>query len=159
MNDPTLWAMDYLTNHPKLHHHPNQNIQQKDNQQQQTPGWDVFINLSGDTLPVITATRISQLFHPHHGPLGNTNFVTSASCVTGLLPTSIYTFPKHSMKRAHYFQRSIPKTLSYIDPTSGQWVKDVETPIHFGSQWMALTYEFVSYAVRSLTIRIDLAMC
>ena len=138
MNDPTIWAMDYLTHHNKL------------NRQSSTSSWDVFVNLSGDTLPVISASRISQLFHPQNGPLGNTNFVTSASCVTGLLPTSIYDFPKHTMKRGHYFQHNIPKTLSYIDDKTGQWMNDVHTPIYFGSQWMALTHDFVEYVIRSM---------
>ena len=133
MNDPTIWAMDYLTHHTKV-----------------GSSWDVFINLSGDTLPVITAQRISQLFEPSSGPLGNTNFVTSYSCATGLLPTSIYHFPKGTMKRSHYFQHNIPKTLSYIDDTTGQWKEDVETPIYFGSQWMALTHDFVEYVIRSM---------
>jgi hypothetical protein len=139
MNDPTIWGLEYLVHHSKFNHHSSQ---------QKRP-WDVFINLSGDTLPVITGQRISQLFEPNDGPLGNTNFVTSASCVTGLLPTSIYHFPKHWMKRAHYFQKEIPKTLSYIDET-GEWREDVEIPIYFGSQWMALTYDFVSHVVRSM---------
>mmetsp|Transcript_1095 Transcript_1095/g.2287 ORF Transcript_1095/g.2287 Transcript_1095/m.2287 type:complete len:495 (+) Transcript_1095:83-1567(+) len=138
MNDPTLWAMNYLTNHPKL------------NGQHGSQSWDVFVNLSGDTLPVITAERISQLFEPQNGPLGNTNFVTSASCVTGLLPTSIYDFPKHSMKRGHYFQKNIPTTLSYVDSATGKWREDVNTPIYFGSQWMALTHDFVEYVIRSM---------
>lgn len=148
MNDPTTWAMDYLTHHPRLHRQQQQQKQQQD--ESLPPSWDVFVNLSGDTLPVITAERISQLFEPERGPLGNTNFVTSASCVTGLLPTSIYDFPKHSMKRAHYFQKNIPKTLSYIDTVTGRWRSDVETPIYFGSQWMALTHDFVEYVIRSM---------
>jgi hypothetical protein len=138
MNDPTLWAMEYLTYHRIL------------NRARGSQSWDVFVNLSGDTLPVVTAARISQLFDPEHGPLGNTNFVTSASCATGLIPTSIFTFPKHTMKRTHYFQKNIPKTLSYLDLVTGEWQEDVETPIYFGSQWMALTHDFVEYVVRSM---------
>ena len=139
MNDPTIWAMDYL-----LHHRfYNTNTQPEEKK------WDVFINLSGDTLPVVTGHRISQLF-ASQGPLGNTNFVTSSSCVTGLLPTSIYHFPEHWMKRAHYFQHEIPKQLTYVDMISGEWKQDVDMTIHFGSQWMALTYEFVQYVIRSM---------
>ena len=138
MNDPTLWAMEYLTYH-------------RSQKQQSSSAWDVFVNLSGDTLPVITAHRISQLFHPTSGPLGSTNFVTSSSCLTGLVPTSIFTFPKHSMKRSHYFQHNIPKTLSFVDHITGQWKDNVSTPIYFGSQWMALTSEFVTYAIRSMS--------
>ncbi|KAL7535969.1 hypothetical protein ACHAXR_006838 [Thalassiosira sp. AJA248-18] len=140
MNDPTLWAMDYLTHHTIL------NRQQNGSQET----WDVFVNLSGDTLPVITAERISQLFEPKNGPLGSTNFVTSASCVTGLVPTSIFDFPKHTMKRSHYFQHDIPKTLSYLDFVTGKWKNDAETTIYFGSQWMALTHDFVEYVIRSM---------
>jgi hypothetical protein len=139
MNDPTLWAMEYLTHHRIL------------NRARGSQSWDVFINLSGDTLPVVTAARVSQLFDPKHGPLGNTNFVTSKSCVTGLLPTSIFDFPEHTMKRSHYFQKNIPKTLSYLDLVTGEWQEDVKTPIYFGSQWMALTRDFVEYVVRSMS--------
>mmetsp|Transcript_49555 Transcript_49555/g.105305 ORF Transcript_49555/g.105305 Transcript_49555/m.105305 type:complete len:492 (+) Transcript_49555:128-1603(+) len=138
MNDPTLWAMDYLVHHTKL------------TRQQGARSWDVFVNLSGDTLPVVTAERISQFFEPENGPLGNTNFVTSASCVTGMVPTSIFDFPEQTMKRGHYFQHNIPKTLSYVDPATGEWKEDAETPIYFGSQWMALTHQFVEYVIRSM---------
>ena len=134
MNDPTLWAFEYLSHHRQLG----------------PQSWDVFINLSGDTLPVVTAARISQLFEPRNGPLGNTNFVTSASCVTGLVPTSIFDFPEHTMKRAHYFQHNIPKTLSYVDSVTGKWRENVETTIYFGSQWMALTHDFVEHVIRSM---------
>jgi hypothetical protein len=146
MNEPTLWAMEYLLYHPQFRR--NQfHLGDDDN----TPAWDVFVNLSGDTLPVISAQRISQLFNPIDGPLGNTNFVTSNSCVTGLIPTSIFDFPKGSMKRSHYFQHGIPKTLSYVDTLSGEWKINVETTMYFGSQWMALTHDFVSYAIRSMS--------
>ena len=131
MNDPTLWGMDYLLHHSKL----QQN-------------WDVFINCSGDTLPVIPSHRISELFSSQGGPLGNTNFVTSSSCVTGLHPTSIYHFPEHWMKRAHYVQHMIPPTLTYQE--DGEWFHDAPITIHFGSQWMALTHDFVEYIIRSM---------
>lgn len=133
MNDPTLWGMDYLLHHAKFH-----NPQSK---------WEVFINLSGDTFPVVTSHRISELFSKE-AALGGANFVTSSSCVTGLHPTSIYHFSKHWMKRAHYFQHDIPKTLTYEE--DGEWKKDVEITIYFGSQWMALQHEFVEYVIRSM---------
>ena len=129
MNDPTLWGMDYLLHHSAFHNKK----------------WDVFVNLSGDTLPIVTSSRISELFA---GPLDNTNFVTSSSCVTGLHPTSIYHFPEHWMKRAHYFQHDIPKSLSYQQ--DGIWRQDAKVTIYFGSQWMALRYDFVEYVVRSM---------
>lgn len=147
MNEPTLWAMEYLLYHPQFH---TLNTSSKTKTTIQ-PSWDVFVNLSGDTLPVISAQRISQLFNPVDGPLGNTNFVTSQSCATGLVPTSIYHFPKGTMKRGHYFQHDIPKKLTYLDTTTGTWKNDVETPIYFGSQWMALTHEFVQYTIRSMS--------
>jgi hypothetical protein len=133
MNDPTLWGMDYLLHHSKFH--------------DPRARWDVFINLSGDTLPVVTSHRISELF-ASQGPLGRTNFVTSSSCVTGLHPTSIYHFPEHWMKRAHYFQHEIPKTLTFQQ--DGEWRHDAEITIYFGSQWMALQHDFVEYVIRSM---------
>jgi len=154
MNDPTLWAMEYLTHHRLLNNNSNRRVaQQRDSSQSSyssSSSWDVFINLSGDTRPVITAHRISQLFHPTNGPLGNTNFVTGNECVTGLLPTSIYDFPQHTMKRSHYFQKHIPKTITYLDLNTGVWQSDIQLPIYFGSQWMSLTNEFVTYVIRSM---------
>ena len=138
MNDPTLWAMDYLTYYPKLR------LNKEDK------GWDVFINLSGDTLPVVSAQRIAQLFEPRKGPLGNTNFVTSKSCATGLLPTSIFEFPEGTMKRSHYFNSRMPKKLSYLDLHTGEWKQDEPTAVYFGSQWMAITPDFVEFVVCSL---------
>ncbi len=55
------------------------------------------------------------------------------------------------MKRSHYFQRDIPQRLSYVDTLTGERRRNVETPIYFGSQWMALTYEFVHYVIRSMS--------
>ena len=133
MNDPTLWGMDYL-----LHHGRFRDARHR---------WDVFINLSGDTLPVVTSHRISELFATESA-LGGVNFVTSSSCVTGLHPTSIYHFPEHWMKRAHYIQHGIPKTLTYQE--NEQWNRDAPITIYFGSQWMALQHEFVEYIVRSM---------
>ena len=52
--------------------------------------WDVYINLSGDTLPVYTQKKIASLFS---GPLQDMNFVTSEACETGLRPTPITYFP------------------------------------------------------------------
>ena len=82
MNDPTLWAMGRL-----LHRTPRWE-------------WDAFANLSGDALPVVSAHRISRLF-AECSPLGNTNFVTSSSCLSGLVPTSVSALPEGLMKRAH----------------------------------------------------------
>jgi hypothetical protein len=65
MNDPTLWAMEYITHHRLLNNNNNNNnrrttAQQSDSSQSSSSSsWDVFINLSGDTRPVITANRIS----------------------------------------------------------------------------------------------------
>lgn len=55
MNLPTLWAMEKAV-------------------KQYKGRWDVFINLSGDTLPVYTPDRIARLIS---GPLAGFNFVTS----------------------------------------------------------------------------------
>ncbi|KAL7494451.1 hypothetical protein ACHAWT_003144 [Skeletonema menzelii] len=155
MNQPTIWGMEYLLYHPQFQRNTNKlrlgKTMSSENPSSLPPPWDVFVNLSGDTLPVISAQRISQLFNTIDGPLGNTNFVTSSSCATGLIPTSIFDFPKGTMKRSHYFQHGIPKRHSYVDTLSGEWKINVETPIYFGSQWMALTHDFVNYVIRSLS--------
>lgn len=70
--------------------------------------WDVYINLSADSLPVYTPQTLSRLFDPNpstplnHGPLYGINFVTASSCPTGLRPTNIHDFPERWHKRAHY---------------------------------------------------------
>lgn len=101
MNLPTLWAMEIAL---------SSEYQSK---------WDVFINLSGDTLPVYTPDRISKLFG---GPFRGLNFVTSSACETGLHPTPITYFPKHWHKRKHYSHRP-PANLQYVEQKSGGIVK------------------------------------
>ena len=65
MNDPLLWAIDILTSRNEF-----------ENQ------WDVFINLSGDTMPTRTPNEMSHLFNREFGPLNDINFITSSSCTT-----------------------------------------------------------------------------
>jgi hypothetical protein len=67
--------------------------------------WDVFINLSADSMPVYTPKVLSQYFNYPNGPLNGINFVTSSSCATGLLPTNIHYFPKMWHKSRHYKER------------------------------------------------------
>jgi len=107
MNDPTHWSMMELTSNPQF-----------------VDQWDVFINVSADTLPVYIPSTLSALFAPppslssssssyrtlnktkngysKGGPLYNVNFVTASSCVTGLHPTHIEHFPASWHKRKHY---------------------------------------------------------
>jgi hypothetical protein len=61
--------------------------------------WDVFINLSGDSLPVYNQDVIGRLFASE---LKGINFVTSSSCETGFIPTNVYHFPDWWHKRRHY---------------------------------------------------------
>jgi Core-2/I-Branching enzyme len=126
MNEPTFWGMQVaLTNRAD---------------------WDVFINLSGDTMPVYTPNVIGGLFH---GPLAGYNFVTSSSCETGLQPTSVYHFPPHWHKRGHY--TSNPEgnpVIDYVDDRGNE--QSVTLTIHFGSQWMALQPDFCQYLIDSL---------
>ena len=136
MNDPTHWAMDVLVSHPRFQDR-----------------WDVFINVSGDTMPVLAPDVMARLFHPESGPLRETNFVTSASCETGLVPTNVWDFPEKWHKRVHYTHDYKGKfvgdpVVEYIDDGGSSRTKTMTT--YFGSQWMALTYEFVSYLVQSL---------
>jgi hypothetical protein len=72
MNLPTLWSMEKAVT-------------------QYSGRWDVYINLSGDTLPVYTQDRMAELFA---GPLKGINFVTSVVCETGLRPTPVTAFRK-----------------------------------------------------------------
>ena len=123
MNLPTLWALQVAVD-------------------EYVGLWDVWINLSGDTLPVYTvdvmADTLSQL--PY-------SFVTSSSCETGLLPTNVYYFPTWWHKRRHYKRDESEKdpTLQYQD-TSGNWHSQTLVT-HFGSQWVVLQYDFCRWLV------------
>jgi hypothetical protein len=135
MNHPTLWGMELLTTSSDL---MNQ--------------WDVFINLSADTVPIYTPQVLSQLFDPmdKSGILHNINFVTSSSCVTGLLPTNVTIFPQGWHKRSHYSTNPTSDfVMNYLNQENGEH-GSVTLTIHFGSQWMILTPEFVNYITTSL---------
>ena len=132
--------------------------------------WDVFINLSADSLPVYKPHILSQYFHVHscnnkkNGPLHNINFVTSSSCPTGLLPTNINRFPKLWHKSGHYLEKgdfvismasrhcihdnNDCKNYNYEEDGNGNY--NITLTIHFGSQWMALTPSFVEYIATSM---------
>ena len=115
--------------------------------------WDVYINLSADTMPVYTPQVLANLFDPNinissgRGLLHDINFVTSHSCTTGLVPTSIHTFPSSWHKRAHYESHG-DFDISYIDEHGNH--RTDKLVIHFGSQWMILTPAFVQYIASSL---------
>jgi len=130
MNDPTFWGMKLA----------NTKFRGQ---------WDVFINLSGDTMPVYTTEVMAQLFDPKEGPLRKTNFVTSSACDTGLVPSNVYIWPKHWHKRAHYTNN--PKgdpIIDYVDDDGKNQTIRIIT--HFGSQWVALQPDFVDYLMTSL---------
>lgn len=125
MNEPTLWGIaKAVKDYPEK--------------------WDVFINLSGDTLPVYTPERIARLFG---GPLAKANFVTSHSCETGLVPTSINFFPEKWHKRGHYSQH--PASLEYVDDI-GVTHSNVSLETFFGSQWMSLHFDWCQFLTREL---------
>lgn len=146
MNLPTLWGFKILTT-------DNRFINK----------WDVYINLSSDTLPVYTPQVMSQIFDPTPNSISTadtstvtsqslygTNFVTSSSCITGLLPTDVRLFPPDWHKRNHYKHQFV---IKYIDVhhDDGEKLDKVDTVhIHFGSQWMILNPQFVSYIHFSL---------
>ncbi|GKY97175.1 hypothetical protein MPSEU_000675900 [Mayamaea pseudoterrestris] len=127
MNLPTLWGLQLAV------------TEYKDQ-------WDVFINLSGDTVPVysteITATMLSDL--PY-------NFVTSSSCETGLLPTNVYTFPSYWHKRAHYTHSDTlaDPIIEHIHRVDKSW-RNTTIQTYFGSQWMILQRDFCSWVVQQL---------
>mmetsp|Transcript_16032 Transcript_16032/g.29156 ORF Transcript_16032/g.29156 Transcript_16032/m.29156 type:complete len:493 (-) Transcript_16032:1767-3245(-) len=133
MNGPTHWAMDVLIHHPSFRNR-----------------WDVFLNLSGDTMPVLTPPKLAALFDPKStsAPLRHTNFVTSSACVTGLIPTNIYAFPKWWHKRRAYTHAVGDLAIDYVDDDGNH--QKTTLIIHFGSQWMSLQPDFVTYLVKSL---------
>jgi hypothetical protein len=136
MNLPTLWGMQLAVNH-------------------YAGQWDVFINLSGDTLPVykthVMANILQQL--PY-------NFVTSSSCETGVRPTNVYLFPKWWHKRAHYthqdtlddpyFEYYSDETTTTTTTTKTRVKHNITLQTYFGSQWMILQAEFCTWIVKEL---------
>jgi hypothetical protein len=125
MNLPTLWSMKKA-------------VTEYDGK------WDVYINLSGDTLPVYTPDTIATLFA---GPLKDINFITSSACETGLRPTPLTAFPKKWHKRKHYSNH--PANLTYVDD-DGVLHHNVTIETYFGSQWMSLTPQWCAFMVRQL---------
>jgi hypothetical protein len=121
--------------------------------------WDVFVNLSADSMPVYTPKIISNYFS---GPLKGINFVTSSSCPTGLMPTNIDIFPKRWHKSGHYrekgdFEITYNTTYENNRREANNEMKTIILVIHFGSQWMSLTPTFVEYIVSSLKHQDSLA--
>ena len=127
MNLPTLWGMQLAATEYKEQ-------------------WDVFVNLSGDTIPVYTvdamAAKLEQL--PY-------NFVTSRSCETDLWPTNVYMFPKFWHKRRHYTvdETEPDPTFQYTATSSAEHLSKTITT-HFGSQWVILQPSFVHWLVEQL---------
>lgn len=117
MIEPTLWAMVRLLPKP----------------------WEVFINLSGDSWPVlqpISLRRWLAATAPH-------NLVTSGpSCPTGLRPTARSEFGDGWHKKQAYPQPMVEGT-------------DLEA--YYGSQWMVLRRDFVEFLVRQLELKDTMA--
>lgn len=126
MNLPTLWGMQVAV-------------------EEYTDQWDVFINLAGDNLSVYTADsmalRLEQL--PY-------NFVTSSSCETGLLPSSVYLFPSWWHKRSHYTRQGTEPDPVFTFKTVDGIHQEKTLITHFGSQWVILQAKFCKWLVREL---------
>lgn len=127
MNLPTLWGIEYAV--------ANYNGK-----------FDLFINLSGDSLPVYKAETLSRMLQgfPY-------NIVTSSSTATGLVPTSVYHFPWYWHKRLHYTDNGHGKdpVIQYVDENNIVRNKTVVT--HFGSQWIILQQSFCQWLVDELS--------
>ena len=118
--------------------------------------WDVFVNLSGDSLPVYSATVLARYLHTV-AVQPKVNFVTSSSCETGLLPTPISYFPRKWHKRGHYSHQ--PAHLDFMEyeysEKNGKITQEhrrtnVTMEIYFGSQWMILQPDFCKHLIREL---------
>jgi hypothetical protein len=126
MNLPTIWGLKTAVNEYRGQ-------------------WDVWINHSGDTLPVYKphtlAERLQEL--PY-------NFMTSAACETGLLPTSVYDFPSWWHKRAHYtIHDTEPDPVFHHQDKDRNWYNQ-SIVTYFGSQWMVLQPSFCEWFVEQL---------
>lgn len=122
MNLPTLWALQVAV--------------------EEYSEWDVFINLSGDTLPVFSTDTMAIIL-----PELPYNFVTSRSCETGLLPTNVYRFPSFWHKRRHYTKDETERDPVFeVEKQDGSRQKRTVTT-HFGSQWMILQRPFCEWII------------
>jgi len=112
MNEPTLWAMERFL---------------------ESPDWEVFINLSGDTWPVLRPRALRKtLSH-----LKGLNFLTSSpSCDTGLRPTGRQEFGDGWHKKQAY-------PYPMLEDVPG-------LEAFYGSQWMVLSREFCEHVVSEL---------
>jgi hypothetical protein len=110
--------------------------------------WDVFINLSGDTLPVYASDAMAETLDnlPY-------NFVTSRSCETGLLPTNVYKFPSWWHKRSHYTREGTePDPVIVYTDKKGE-TRNQTMVTHFGSQWVILQRKFCVWLVDEMSRR------
>lgn len=125
MNLPTLWGLQMAA-------------EEKDK-------WDVWINISGDSLPVYSPATMSRILSqlPY-------NFVTSSACETGLSPTNVYQFPSFWHKRRHYTKDGMEReaVIQYADESGSETSKHMS--IYFGSQWMILQRDFCLWLVDEL---------
>lgn len=107
--------------------------------------WDVFINLSGDTLPIYSQDTMAKMLYQ----LSDYNFVASRSCETDLLPTSVNYFPSFWHKRRHYTndEKESDPTFFY---SNGSETKNMTVTVHFGSQWVILQHSFCHWLIHEL---------
>ena len=113
MNEPTLWAMGAAL--------------------RSSVDWEVFINLSGDTWPVLTPGALRRTLRG----LKHLNFLTSSpSCETGLRPVGRNEFGDGWHKKQAY-----PHPMLHSEPTLEAF---------YGSQWMVVTREFCDHVIREL---------
>ena len=164
MNLPTLWGLQTaIQDYGGNHYNNNKNKE-----------WHVFINLSGDSLPVYTPETTSYIL----SQLSMYNIVTSSSCATGLHPTPVIAFSSWWHKRQHYteYDTKLNFIVEYQERQQIQqqhdrrkqqqqeqdiqqdiqqeqqeqefvW-KNQTVTIYFGSQWVIFQYSFVHWFVQ-----------
>jgi len=109
MNEPTLWGIREAL--------------------RLSTTWSFFINLSGDTWPVLTPAALRATL----GEVGGLNFVTSGpSCPTGLRPTG-----------RGEFGDGWHKKQAYPHPMLSDGGSELEA--FYGSQWMILDRSFAAH--------------
>ena len=128
MNLPTLWGMEIASSPQYVHE------------------WDVFINLSGDTIPVYTPSTMARKLYD----VSSYNFVASRSCETGLVPTNVYTFPKYWHKRRHYTMDGTEPDPVFTFRNTNNEIRNKTVVTHFGSQWIIVQNNFVTWLVDQL---------
>lgn len=105
--------------------------------QEETRPWDYFINLSGDSFPVLKPEPLRRRLVENGAHL---NYMTCSAGVTGLKPVAWSQFDETWHKR-----KAFPFPI-----VAGDGFRDLEA--YYGSQWMVVTRQFVQFVLDEMAL-------